>query len=316
MPYVHVPSKTLARQSTWLTHRRLARLYQSVLNPVFDQFQPHWFIVDSQPLGALRDLEPYLRHGGAFNIFIHRASKPESLDAGWVQAQRLYRLVVAPHLKGTETIPVPPGIPLYWSGPLWFQPDEPPLTRAQARQALRLPPDCTSAYLTLGGGGDSSNSETLDTLRRVLRESFPTVVPVFGIGPLAQPETWLTDEHVLQRFPASSYHAAFDFAVSAAGYNSFHELLSARIPTLFIPRERGYDDQLRRAETASQAGACLVVREGPTFIPDLVSALHRLLNSDVRARLASRAGAYVPHNHADELAEALFDAWGSFGRIA
>jgi predicted glycosyltransferase len=112
------------------------------------------------------------------------------------------------------------------------------------------------------------------------------------------------------------YYAAFDFAVSAAGYNSFHELLSARMPTVFIPQERGFDDQLRRAETAYQSGACLLVREGTAFIPDLVAAFYQLSDPRCRMTLAMQAGNLVPHNNADELAEALFDAWVSFGRVA
>lgn len=48
---------------------------------------------------------------------------------------------------------------------------------------------------------------------------------------------------------------AADFVVSAAGYNSYHELLYHRIPAIFLPQAAPYlDDQERRARAASERG--------------------------------------------------------------
>ena len=50
--------------------------------------------------------------------------------------------------------------------------------------------------------------------------------------------------HVVRDFPLSRRFRAFDLAVSAAGYNSFHELLRFGVPTLFIPnQDTALDDQ-------------------------------------------------------------------------
>jgi hypothetical protein len=55
---------------------------------------------------------------------------------------------------------------------------------------------------------------------------------------------------------------AADLTVSAAGYNSFHELLYAAVPTLFIPQSAPYlDDQERRARAASERGLAGLVLE-------------------------------------------------------
>jgi UDP:flavonoid glycosyltransferase YjiC (YdhE family) len=52
---------------------------------------------------------------------------------------------------------------------------------------------------------------------------------------IAQSDRARTDVHIVREFPLSRRFRAFDLAVSASGYNSFHELLRFGIPTLFIP---------------------------------------------------------------------------------
>jgi UDP:flavonoid glycosyltransferase YjiC (YdhE family) len=59
----------------------------------------------------------------------------------------------------------------------------------------------------------------------------------------------------LSTFPVPRYLAAFDLAVSAAGYNSFHELLSLAVPTVFVPNENPMmDAQELRALWAERQG--------------------------------------------------------------
>jgi UDP:flavonoid glycosyltransferase YjiC (YdhE family) len=57
------------------------------------------------------------------------------------------------------------------------------------------------------------------------------------------------------------YFDAFDFAVQAGGYNSFHEMRTSGIPTVFYPNlETGMDDQLARCNVAVEEGWGVVVR--------------------------------------------------------
>ncbi|WP_052344462.1 glycosyltransferase [Thermocrispum municipale] len=56
-------------------------------------------------------------------------------------------------------------------------------------------------------------------------------------------------------YPLSRYLAAFDAAVAAGGYNSVHELLTAGIPTLFVPNPTsGTDDQPARTRWLADQG--------------------------------------------------------------
>jgi UDP:flavonoid glycosyltransferase YjiC (YdhE family) len=68
------------------------------------------------------------------------------------------------------------------------------------------------------------------------------------------------DVHVVREFPLSRLFRGFDLAVSAAGYNSFHELLRFGIPTLFVPKlSTALDDQEGRARFAADTGLAHVL---------------------------------------------------------
>ncbi len=55
---------------------------------------------------------------------------------------------------------------------------------------------------------------------------------------------------------------AADLTVSAAGYNSFHELMYANVPAIFIPQSAPYlDDQEQRARAAAERGLSCIVME-------------------------------------------------------
>jgi UDP-N-acetylglucosamine:LPS N-acetylglucosamine transferase len=116
-------------------------------------------------------------------------------------------------------------------------------------------------------------------------------------APLALPD----GVRAISEFPLSRYARAFDLAISAAGYNSFHELLLAGVPAIFVPNEHPQqDDQLARARFAEHQGlgACVRVRE----IYRLSACIERLLAPAERRRIARRCATLERGNGALELA--------------
>jgi UDP:flavonoid glycosyltransferase YjiC (YdhE family) len=88
-------------------------------------------------------------------------------------------------------------------------------------------------------------------------------------------------------YPLARYLAAFDAAISAAGYNSFHELLAARIPTLFIPNQKmEMDDQAARANFAARCGMALCAPPDDPY--SLTRCLRELVDPSVRSSLRRR----------------------------
>jgi len=164
-------------------------------------------------------------------------------------------------------------------------------SRADARAALGVPEGRASVYLTLGGGGEQSAGATLPRLVQAFRAANLHVV--VGAGPLYEgPElrgdgiTWLT------RYVSAELLPGLDVAVAAAGYNTFHELMFAGVPTVFLPVDRITDDQHARADRAVEAGA-------GWRVPSVDHALDAVLALlDRREEASAAARALVPHNGA------------------
>jgi hypothetical protein len=99
--------------------------------------------------------------------------------------------------------------------------------------------------------------------------------------------------------PITRARPAADLAVAGAEYMTFHELLAARVPTVFIPDQRSIlHDQLARARFAAAAGAALVV-DDPARLDDVLAEAAR---PEVRAALARRCGEVAFANGAADAA--------------
>ncbi len=158
------------------------------------------------------------------------------------------------------------------------------LDRADAAAELGLDPGRPTALVNLGQGGatDAAVARVLHRLSGSGELQVAALASSIGAG-LRVPEGTV---RLSATFPVSRYLRAFDFAIAAAGYNAFHELLAFAVPTLFVPMPRNTDDQAARAAWAATEGAAIAV-EGPEAA-GLEEALGELLDPARRVRLADR----------------------------
>ena len=125
--------------------------------------------------------------------------------------------------------------------------------RDTARRKLGLPLDRRLALVAMGAGNISDTTHDAGAVMAALRQL--SVEICVTQTEIADSHRTQSDVHVIQEFPLSRRFRAFDLAVSASGYNSFHELLRFGIPTLFIPnQDTALDDQEARARFASDKG--------------------------------------------------------------
>jgi UDP:flavonoid glycosyltransferase YjiC (YdhE family) len=125
--------------------------------------------------------------------------------------------------------------------------------RDTARRVLGLPLDQRLALVALASDDvNYTSQETAAVLEGLRRLDVGICVTQTEI---ARSVRTRGDVHVVREFPLSRLFRAFDLAVSAAGYNSFHELLRFGIPTLFIPKlTTALDDQYARSRFAADTG--------------------------------------------------------------
>ncbi|MBL8595029.1 MAG: hypothetical protein JNK01_20250, partial [Devosia sp.] len=207
-----------------------------------------------------------------------------NLNSPFIDNSRWFDLIIEPgELEGQpddgitarrrdEALTVPP-IRLLDEGEL--------LSRGDAAAALGLDPARPAALIQLGAGYNRDVVSLLDHLIGVLRQVPQLQVAIAEWVNGAQSLNYWPDVTYLRGYPLSQYFNAFDFSVSAAGYNTFHEVMSFDLPTIFIPhRHPSMDDQAGRALHAQGLQAAFELDEADLGdLPDLVALL-----TDAKAR--------------------------------
>lgn len=274
--YYKVPSKTIARESK-LLKRNLAISYSEILTSIVNTYRPVALVVDTFPLGSMNDLLSVLGLPLKWKkFFIHREQM--NMDRNKIETQNFYDYIIAPHSKGSAKIPVPISKKndLFWSNEILIREKSELQSREEIRKNLGVQEDENLLLINLGGGGDTTTTENykqifdliLNSSSLLRQKKIRLFVPK---PPLSSSDSTNELKEVFSKLPSSTIlfshfplmelMPALDFAISATGYNTFHELLVCEIPTIFIPKARGYDDQYGRAKRAFDAKAALFLEE-------------------------------------------------------
>jgi UDP-N-acetylglucosamine--N-acetylmuramyl-(pentapeptide) pyrophosphoryl-undecaprenol N-acetylglucosamine transferase len=262
--------------------------------------RPDLLIVDTFPRGSFGELLSALDLCRK-KAFIYRPVKDAIADRPDFQSMLpLYDAVLVPERAADAPMRMPDGARASWFGPTLVREPSELLSRRDARDRLGVVDERPIVYVSAGGGGDDHAGAHLEQVQSALHgQGYHLVVaagPLFrGVQRHGPGITWLSGG------PAVELMAGIDVAVSAAGYNSWNELMMAGVPTVFLPQPKIADEQDRRADRAVQAGAArMVAGLEPAAIR---GAVVELLAAGEHARAAARG--LVPRNHARELAAAL-----------
>ncbi|MAP42627.1 MAG: hypothetical protein CL981_02725 [Euryarchaeota archaeon] len=168
--------------------------------------------------------------------------------------------------------------------------------RKDARRRIGVPDEATAVYVQLGAGRiNDINSEIRMVVDALLQNK--EVHVILGESMLGDRLRIDLDRvHLIRDYPNALFLRAFDYSVQAGGYNSFHEMRTLRIPTLFLPNmNTGMDDQLARCRVAEKEGWGLVATEDRTSIDKDVQ---KLLKMNV-----PNLGEQITENGANRIAE-------------
>jgi len=178
------------------------------------------------------------------------------------------------------------------------------LSRADAMDRLGLNPARPAVLVQLGAGATRDIVSLLDRVIGMLSAVPGLQIAVTEWANGAAPLALWPEVTVLKGFPVAQYLRAFDFCISAAGYNAFHELVALEVPTVFVAnRHPSMDDQYARAKFAQDNGAAFEISEAE--LDDLAEMLPLLMDDRARRFLSERCRLLARPNGAQKAASAL-----------
>jgi len=202
-----------------------------------------------------------------FNRIILPGEAFEELNADYSQGHRMRRVgpIVQP-TPGTD----PAGV--------------------RTRLARMLGVEFDSLVVTmLGGGVAADRSAQLQRVCGLLarRPGCLHLIVVWPNSKIAPGIYGWENTHVVRTHNSLALCTAADFVVSAVGYNSFHELMYHRIPSIFVPQVAPYmDDQERRARAASDRDLAVTVLAHELLgLERAVSGMFAGQGAEIRQRL-------------------------------
>lgn len=188
------------------------------------------------------------------------------------------------------------------------------LSRSDALDELGLSKSNGTRYVlvTLGAGNINDLESTQAAVLAAIKEH-KGWIPILTKAPIVS--AWHTAEtRTISTFPLARYSRAFDFAVSAAGYNSFSEWMSGRLPAVWIPNMSTMtDDQDARARWAADSGYGLRAEEGDG--EDIVRAVSMMCNGSLRSHMEHKLSQLPTKNGTLTAASLIEEAWKSFEQL-
>ena|GEM_PF-999598 len=186
--------------------------------------------------------------------------------------------------------------------PLIYLDEDELLSREQVRRHWNVPPGKKIVYVQLGAGNINDTTPWIRSILAVCKKRHDVEV-VLAESPVAH-KGFETSEtlRIFTQYPNSLHFRGFDLAITAVGYNTFHELMHFAVPSILIPNENTVtDNQVARALTAREAGAAMVVQA-----PDQLNhAITTALQSEAADEMRANAAKLVPVNGAQDVAKHL-----------
>ncbi len=181
------------------------------------------------------------------------------------------------------------------------------LKRDEARKVLGIDLDRPAVLVQLGTGDSDVNEKMTAALEGLIGWKDLQVIltknPIDQSGKSLVPDG--LDIKLVRYFPLADVLYAFDAAICATGYNGFHELLPAEIPTVFVSNIRGTDDQESRAQWCHDLG--YGIRAEQSDLLDITAKVRLLQDPEVRARLTRMCKKLPATTGAKEAAQILFE---------
>jgi len=282
-------------------------LCEEMLNMIFSLHRPKAFVFDGAfpyrgMLNAIRNqddsmLKVWLRRGA-----IRAGSKSIPVDS-----INHFHAIVRPgdSVAMDFSDELDHGVALVRCNPILLMEYEEMEPAGSLRNRLGIPQEALLCYVQLGAGNINDIDSELNMAVEALSKHTHVYIAI-GESMLG---SRIGSEHgrvrVLRDYPNSRYFQDFDFAIMAGGYNSFHEAIEAKLPTICFPNmNTGRDDQLSRAKVAEDAGCMVVIKDRSKSM--IQAAVDRIVEVEVREMMRSNFQILHRENGAEQVAEWIY----------
>lgn len=261
-PVYKIPSKTVVAVSDTPNHEYIGNSQFFITNLVAS-IRPDILVMDTMPEGSFGEflsLKSFCRK----TVFINRHKK-EDVANNELHRQFLpiYDLILTPdyhqnsfryHLPETVR-----GTDIY-TDPIHGYREENTFSKEDVRKKFCVKENQKLVYVSAGGGGDKKAQNDLELIIDTLLVKKHKLL--VGYGPLYKGKIRY-EENIIPFCEAevNRYFKGIDFAISAAGYNTFQELLAAKVPTAFFAQVKGMDLQEERILEGEKKGLNLYIDE-------------------------------------------------------
>ena len=266
------------------------------LRATLDALRPTLLVMDVFPHGVVGEMADVIPSLSCARALVCRRLRPQ-------YSRRLAAEVAGFDLALCVEPPAPRlPIPVVDCSPVLLRdPGELP-SRLEARALLGVAPD-ERAVLAVSTEDAHDTSRLFALIARLAADLRPPPRLFWAspsLEPVSRTEAYCRGER-LEHYPLLEVLSGADVLVGASGYNLFTEVNAVGVPTVFVPRERRYDDQQRRAKdamVASDPGRLAALLEA------LVAAEPRSPERPAFANRASQAAAELVR---------LTQAWAAAG---
>lgn len=262
----------------WL-RRQLTQLIEQydVSGIVFDGSNPYF--------GLIEAVAP---RPDVFLMWIRRGMwRAQQVNQPIIERQRFFDLIVEPsdvadaHDEGITALHRDRVVR---TDPIRLLDPEDLLDRTAAATELGIDPTRPAALIQLGAGSNRDIMLMTDAILTACRRHPELQIVLAEWAITTRPMDLWPEVRRLRGYPMSRYYQAFDFTISAAGYNSFNEILSFGLPAIFVANESPtMDDQGGRARYAEEQGAGFAISE--TDLDGLAAAIDMMMQPAARTLL-------------------------------
>ncbi len=290
-----------AKKASGLVDRAWTRALVARISGMIEEHQPAVLAFDGifPYRGVRAALEEYPELG---SVWIRRAMWRPDTGAQQLEFSDLFDAILEPGEFAREADQgptVPRRGEVVGVAPITFCDDSELLAREQAEAELGLEPGRINALMQLGEVPKQQRDFIMQTCASQILQRQGTQVAILESAistNLALPSAVIK---LASTYPIARLYAAFDFIISAAGYNSYHELVRFQIPAAFFPVRKPTDDQHARARYAEETGV------GVEVGLDATRAVGLLLDEAERSRMRRRAQELSFANGAQEAADQI-----------